>query len=227
MSRVFLIEAVSDRSNTEAIMLGEGINRTQMLDRTRPPRGLVENVSHESSLIATITMAFSADPVARWFYPKPADYFRWFPGFVRAFAGQAIADGTALFQPDYSGAALWLQPDAHPDEDALIKLVRDSLPEERHSEIFELFMKMDAGHPEENHWYLPMIGVDTFRQNEGIGTELMRNALERTDSEGLPAYLESSNPRNIPLYRRCGFQELGEIRVADSPPLVRMLRKAQ
>jgi len=41
-------------------------------------------------------MGFSTDPVARWFYPEPADYFRWFPKFVKAFAGQAIADGTAF-----------------------------------------------------------------------------------------------------------------------------------
>ena len=42
-----------------------------------------------------------------------------------------------------------------------------------------------------------------------------------------PAYLESTNPRNISLYRRHGFEPLGEIRSADSPLLVPMLRKAR
>jgi len=206
-------------------MLGEAIYKAKVFNQAVIAPGLRGIVSHESSTVATITMAFSTDPVARWVYPKAADYFRWFPAFVRAFAGRAIADRTELVTEDYSGAALWLAPEAHPDEKALIQLVTDSLPKSRHAELFELFEKMGDGHPAEDHWYLPMIGVDTSRQNDGIGSGLMKTALERSDRDGLPAYLESSNPRNISLYLRCGFGELGEIRVGDSPPLVRMLRR--
>jgi ribosomal protein S18 acetylase RimI-like enzyme len=208
-------------------MLGEATTRERIsvpADAVRPE--FVDRFSHESSLVATITAAFSTDPVARWVYPKAADYFRWFPNFIRAFAGPAIDDGSALYTSNYSGVALWLRPGAHPDEDALAKVVYETLPEERHAEMFELFEKMDAGHPAEDHWYLPMIGVDTYRQNLGIGSGLMKVALERSDREGLPAYLESSNPRNISLYLRCGFKSVGEIKAGGSPPLVRMLRRA-
>ena len=206
-------------------MLGEAITNPNVMTLAQP--GLVESVSHEASMVATVTMAFSTDPVARWFYPKAADYFRWFPGFVRAFAGRSIDDRTAVATTNYSGVALWLGPGAHPDDDALVKLVEDSLPTERRSAMFELFEKMGDGHPVEDHWYLPMIGVDSSRQNAGIGTGLMKIALERSDREALPAYLESSNPRNISLYQRCGFEALGEIRAGGSPPLVRMLRQPE
>jgi ribosomal protein S18 acetylase RimI-like enzyme len=208
-------------------MLGEAITQEKIEVPSDNSVGFVERFSHEASLVATITMAFSTDPVARWFYPNPSDYTRWFPGFVRAFAGKAIEDRTAIYNPNYSGAALWLRPGAEPDEAALVKLVNDSLSTEQQSVMFELFEKMGEGHPTEPHWYLPMIGVDTYRQNLGIGGELMKISLARSDREGLPAYLESSNPRNISLYTRCGFEELGEIRVGDCPPLVRMLRKPQ
>ena len=209
-------------------MLGEGITTMRVMDRaTSAWPGLVQSVSHESSVVATITMAFSTDPVARWLYPKAADYFRWFPSFVRGFAGRSINDNSAITTTNYSGVALWLRPGAHADEEALVKLVKDSMPLERYGEMFELFEKMDAGHPVEDHWYLPMIGVDSSRQNSGIGTGLMARALQRSDSQGLPAYLESSNPRNISLYRRSGFEAIGEITAGGSPPLVRMLRKAQ
>ena len=204
-------------------MLGEAITKEQLFR----PSEFVEKFAHETALVSTITSAFSTDPVARWIYPKAADYFRWFPTFVRAFAGNAIADRSALHTSNYSGVALWLKPGAHPDDDLLVKLFYDSLPEERYVTMFELFAKMDAGHPAEDHWYLPMIGVDTYRQNLGIGGGLMKLALERSDSEGLPAYLESTNPRNIPLYVRYGFEAIGEIRAGDSPPLVRMLRRPQ
>jgi ribosomal protein S18 acetylase RimI-like enzyme len=204
-------------------MLGEAIINPKVLDRVQES-GLVKELSHESSMIATITMAFSADPVARWVYPKASEYYQWFPSFVRAFAGRAIEDATALTTTNYSGVALWLAPDAEPDEKALDKLFRDSLPWDRQAEVFELVEKMSVGHPEEDHWYLPMIGVDVCKQNAGIGSGLMKIALERSDRDGLPSYLESSNPRNISLYKRCGFEELGEIRAGTSPPLMRMIR---
>jgi ribosomal protein S18 acetylase RimI-like enzyme len=187
----------------------------------------LNSLTYEEAAVAAVTMGFSTDPVARWFYPEPSEYYRWFPQFVRAFAGASIKDATAFCTSNFSGAALWLKPNAHPDEDAMVELVKESIPQDRQSAVFELFEKMGAGHPQQTHWYLPMIGVDTFQQNKGIGASLMREALARVDEDGLPAYLESSNPRNISLYLRFGFKVVGEIRVGDIPPLVPMLRDAQ
>ena len=44
--------------------------------------------------------------------------------------------------------------------------------------------------------------------------------LDRCDEEGVPAYLESSNPRNIPFYARHGFESTGEIVVGKGAPTV-------
>jgi ribosomal protein S18 acetylase RimI-like enzyme len=208
-------------------MLGEAITAELLEPRVITEPGPVPSVSFEAAAIATVTMGFSTDPVARWFYPHPAEYLRWFPMFVNAFAGMAIEGGTAFCTANYSGAALWLKPGDHPDEMAMTALVKQSIPLSRQQEVFELFERMGEGHPVEPHWYLPMIGVDPFQQNRGIGSWLMREALYRCDEEGLPAYLESSNPRNISLYQRFGFREMGEIRVGSIPPLVPMLREGQ
>lgn len=86
---------------------------------------------------------------------------------------------------------------------------------------------MARHHPEVPHWYLPLIGADPARQGQGIGSALMRHALARCDSEGAAAYLESSNPRNIPLYQRHGFDILGTIQAGSSPVLTPMLRSPQ
>ena len=56
---------------------------------------------------------------------------------------------------------------------------------------------------------------------------LMRHALAACDRDRLPAYLESSNPANIPLYERHGFERLGAIRAGESPTVVPMLRPAR
>jgi ribosomal protein S18 acetylase RimI-like enzyme len=86
---------------------------------------------------------------------------------------------------------------------------------------------MRGYHPSEPHWYLPLIGVDPFQQGSGLGSALMRHALARCDSEGKPAFLESSNPKNVPLYERHGFEVLGRIQAGASPTLFPMLRKAR
>ena len=51
----------------------------------------------------------------------------------------------------------------------------------------------------------------------------MAYALAQLDH--MPAYLESSNPRNMSFYRRHGFEPLGAIQVGSSPTLVPMLRR--
>ena len=85
--------------------------------------------------------------------------------------------------------------------------------------------EMDSYHIEEEHWYLPMIGVDPSQQGRGIGSALLQHALAPCDEQGLPAYLESSNPANVPLYQRHGFEVLGEIQIGSSPVVYPMLRR--
>jgi hypothetical protein len=53
----------------------------------------------------------------------------------------------------------------------------------------------------------------------------MRHALIPCDRDQIPAYLESSNPDNIPLYQQHGFELLGTIQAGASPPLFPMLRQ--
>jgi ribosomal protein S18 acetylase RimI-like enzyme len=181
--------------------------------------------SNADQAVGTVVLAFSADPVARWFYPDPHQYLLYLPSFVRAFAGRAFEYNTAYHIDGYSGAALWLPPDVHPDENALVALLQRTIPEENQQEIFAFVERMDSSHPSEPHWYLPMIGVDPAKQGNGYGSALLKHALERCDGEGKLAYLESSSPRSIPLYRRHGFELLGTIQVGSSPPLFPMMRK--
>ena len=53
----------------------------------------------------------------------------------------------------------------------------------------------------------------------------MRHALARCDEERALAYLESSNPRNISLYERHGFEVMGAIEVGAAPLVTPMLRR--
>ena len=90
-----------------------------------------------------------------------------------------------------------------------------------------LFGQMEHYHPKEEHWYLPIIGADPQYLGQGLGGALMKHACARIDEDGLPAYLESSNPRNISLYERHGFEVMGEIRSGNAPVMTPMYRSAR
>jgi len=179
----------------------------------------------ERAAIRIVQMGFSTDPIARWVYPDAETYLSLFPEFIRAFAGGAIAAGSAYLTRDNGGAALWLPPGVESNEEEVLDVVRTTVAPELQKDVFDVMEQMGSFHPEEPHWYLPMIAVDPIRQGRGTGSTLMKFALERCDDDDLPAYLESSNPRNITLYQRFGFEIIGLIRSGGSPPMFPMFRE--
>ena len=181
--------------------------------------------SDQENAIGAVVQAFSADPVARWMYPDSQQYLEYFPKFVKAFAGAAFEHGTADCIDGYPAAALWLPPGIHGNEKTLSTLLQDSVAKRDQSEVSALFEQMDACHPAEPHWYLPMIGVDPAHQGNGYGSALLKHALARCDCDGKLAYLESTSLQSLRLYERHGFELLGTIQVGSSPPLFPMVRK--
>ncbi len=185
----------------------------------------IATAGEKDPITAVLVLAFSTDPAARWMYRDPDQYLKYFPSFVQAFAGSAYSHRSAYYIEEYTGAALWLPPGVHPDEQALFDLMQRAVPERNHQDATALFEQMGRYHPSEPHWYLPLIGVDPVCQGQGHGSMLMQHALAPCDRDKTPAYLESSNPRNVPLYERHGFELLGTIQAGASPPLFPMLRR--
>jgi len=179
----------------------------------------------QKAVTDVITLAFSSDPMARWAFSDPATYMSVMPQFVQAFGGNGFAHGTVYCVDAALAAAMWLPPGVHPDSERMMQLVERHVPPHKLPDMMQVFEQMDHYHPKEPHWYLPLIGVDPACQGRGFGSALLRFALERCDGDGLPAYLESSNPRNIPLYERHGFETVGSIQVGSSPAIVPMLRR--
>ena len=60
-----------------------------------------------------------------------------------------------------------------------------------------------------------ILGTAAASQSRGLGSALITDMLDRCDRQGLGAYLESSNIRNVPFYERHGFKVLSEIKISD------------
>ena len=85
---------------------------------------------------------------------------------------------------------------------------------------------MEAAHPAEPHLYLFLIGTSRAARGSGLGKRLMAPMLAACDREGLPCYLESSDPANFGFYHAHGFDFRGDpLFIEDSPPLTPMWRE--
>lgn len=182
--------------------------------------------SMEASAVNTVVLGFAADPMARWVWPDPTVYLRIMPLFVRAFGGRAFDHGTAYVTEGARAAALWLPPGVEPDEAAMAAVMAQTERPDIADDLGQVLQGMASYHPHEPHWYLPLIAADPNWIGRGLGALLMKHALRRCDEEGIAAYLESSNPRNISLYERHGFKVVGEIQHGSSPTMRPMLRPA-
>lgn len=178
-------------------------------------------------LIRTAVLAFNADPVARWANPSAAEFLAAMPEFFDAFGGRAFEHGSAWSANDGEAIAMWLPPGVEPDDERMMQLSMANTPLEALEELAGFFGQMEQYHPTEPHWYLPIIGCDPHHLGRGLGAALMKAALERVDAEHMPAYLESSNPRNVSLYERHGFEVIGEIQHGSSPVMLPMFRAAR
>jgi len=218
-----------NRSSPEAQTsdLNRGTSRgSTLVDAAREIAVQTAGIDDQSRLVAAIVLAFCEDPAVRWTYPAPENYLKHFPDLVRIFGRRAFECGTAHFVGEAQAAGLWLPPGVQPDEDALMAHFQRTVLEQHQDTLFSVFEQMGQYHPDEPHWYLPLIGVDPAQQGEGYGSALLAHALRLCDEDGTPAYLESSNPKNIPLYQRHGFEVLGTIQVGNAPPITPMLRHA-
>jgi GNAT superfamily N-acetyltransferase len=138
--------------------------------------------------------------------------------------------GSAWTTPDTLGAALWYPPGTLEMSFSerfweMASLMPHALTSIGRAARWE---QLTHSHrPAENHWYLNTLAVDPEAQRGGVGTALIEPGLERADADGVGAYLETQRRANIPFYRRFGFEETGEIKLPDSPPLWLMWRPSR
>ncbi|MFN3232949.1 MAG: GNAT family N-acetyltransferase [Alphaproteobacteria bacterium] len=179
------------------------------------------------AVFKTLTLAFAGDPATRFLYPEPERYLKYQADSLELFGGKAFDEGTAYAIDDMGGVALWLPPGVQADGEVLADYMKKTTHPDRVDEAFGALGVMDDYHPKEPHWYLAVLGVDPSRQGGGLGGKLLTHMLARVDEERLPAYLESSNPRNVSLYLRFGFEPQGTIELGGKPIMTPMLRPAR
>jgi GNAT superfamily N-acetyltransferase len=175
-----------------------------------------------------LARAFDDDPVARYVFPG----HRVRPAGLRSFFGiqlrhMFLPAGESYVSDDVGSAALWVPPGRPPLSAAaalrLVPLLRHTRG--RTPRTLRLLAAIDSRHPPQPHFYLGVLGTDPPAQGRGLGSAVVEPVLRRCDAEGIPAYLESSKERNVPFYRRHGFEVTEELRLPGAPALWLMWRE--
>jgi ribosomal protein S18 acetylase RimI-like enzyme len=180
-------------------------------------------VAERRALADTLARAFEDDPVWSWLFPDETSRERRSSQVFRAYLRDALTIGEVYTTSDLSGASLWKPPGKWKLSNgavirslpALLRAFGTRLPAS-----LEVERKVESQHPREPHWYLSVIGTDPVAQGKGIGGALIRQITDRCDTEGLPAYLESSKEANVPYYERFGFKVRGETQLGDDGPTI-------
>ena len=184
------------------------------------------------SVVSTILAdSFKADPVLNWFIQDPAIFVYLFRSLIESLKKQQQCEHVYI-NTQQTGVAVWLPPGVATRfslHRSLIIFLKRLLKTnglngvKRGMSLNRLTAKY---HIKEPHFYLYLIGVKSDRQGMGIGAELLDAGLQVCDELGVPAYLESSNSKNNPLYERYGFKIIQEIQLPDNGPKLYCMKRA-
>lgn len=178
-----------------------------------------------SLALATLTRAFQQYPMMVDTAPDPARRIAAAEVLYGAILHDCFSQGEVWATPHCRAIACWLPPERAypgfwrqawagmwrlafwPGPRGLLRLMA-------YDQVGQALHHQFAGDP---HWYLSVIGVDPGFQRQGLAGQLLRPALERAQAAGLPCYLETHDPVNVPLYERFGFRVCEERVVRGRP----------
>jgi ribosomal protein S18 acetylase RimI-like enzyme len=182
----------------------------------------------------TLAGAFADDPVFGWLIPFDVDrreqrLVTFFSSMARSYLRR---DKHVYLAGEGIGAAMWSAPGSW--NLPMSEVLRESRPSMRAFgrhllRALRVQLEVESGHPKEpKHWYLGYVGVAPGHQGQGVGSLVLREVLEQADAAGVPAYLESSNERNLSLYERNGFAVTSSYQaLGQGPTIWRMWREPQ
>ena len=87
-----------------------------------------------------------------------------------------------------------------------LKLALSVIGIDRVNSVLKRESLIKNNHPNDSFAYLWFIGVNPVKQNKGIGTAFIQEVIGECEKKRRPIYLETSTQKNIPFYRKFGFE---------------------
>jgi len=190
------------------------------------------------AVVAALAEAFASDPVLAFLFDGGPDPVR-HQALVTALFANRLLGGRGVDEiivPDdpvdvREAGAVWVPPKGPdgpgPDYTMSGVVNRLALGDEVMDERLAALMPMLSAAPRTPHWYLAFVGTRPSARGRGLASALISAITRRCDEDGVGAYLESSEPVNVPLYERHGFMVTGEVAIKGGPTVPLMWRDPQ
>ncbi len=184
-------------------------------------------------VIEILADSFCADPVWSWAFPEPQRRFGQLTQWWGLLLTGAQLNPESMWISDGGEAtSVWYPPGAveltRELEAKVEPLFQELVGQNQATKIMEFMHGFESHRPMDTpHYYLSLLGTDTHSRGQGIGLALLKENLAWIDTYLMPAYLEASNPGNIALYERYGFEVKEEFTITDGPTITTMWRPAR
>ncbi len=177
-----------------------------------------------------ITLAFATDPVWGVAIARPDGNTEHHSAYWRPWVLGAMRNSGVYLNDDASAVSIWIPPgcDEMTQEQSaeVLAVVEEFLPPESKPAMLGLWDRFAAAQPPGgSHAYLSFLARHPNSTGHGVGQQLLRENLEHFDAQGVPSYLESTNPANNHRYERAGYGLMDHFESTfDSAPIARMWR---
>ena len=181
------------------------------------------------AMIETTTRAFVDDPVwGRWAFPDRERAMEQRRAFFGLWIEMSLRDGWTFVTEGCEAVASWFSPgagaDSPADAERFLRLAHDLLGAQAPLFLAGCAVIERSRPTAEPFHFLSLLGTHDAHRGRALGGALLDASLEIVDRDAAPAYLDSTNPANIPFYERRGFRRIGSYRLPEGPEIVQMWR---
>ena len=166
-------------------------------------------------VVDALVAAFPKDPVLRYLFPDEETYPRFAAAFFGHLFDKRVARETIWTIERGASTAIWEPPGASSEAEL-------DLPAEELARVNAYDEAVHAALPSYPYWYLCVLGTHPDHAGRRWGRAVMAPGLRRAAADGVPAVLETSNPGNVEVYRRAGWEV---VRTTPGPPPIWIMQQ--
>ncbi|MFF0230643.1 GNAT family N-acetyltransferase [Micromonospora sp. NPDC005252] len=174
------------------------------------PEISIATPADRSAVVDSLVAAFVKDPILRHLFPDEATYPRYAATFFGNLFDRRVHRSSIWTIGGGASVAIW-EPPAESPAAGHGSPAEARYPADVWARVQGYDEAVHAALPTYPFWYLGVLGTHPDSAGRGWGRAVMRAGLARAAADGLPAILETSNPANVELYRRAGWEVVGSL----------------
>jgi GNAT superfamily N-acetyltransferase len=188
-----------------------------------PHEAILLNGAQAKAAAHLLATAFQHDPLMAYVLPNAQRRNRLLPNLYGIVVRYCLRFGAVYSTPGLEGVICCLPPGQTTSAGRLALISLSDPPLQLGLIGLGRFLRAssasDRAHRQAAsgaHWYIWALGVDPACQGHGFGGQLVQTVLQQAGARGLPCYLDTENPRNVPFYGKFGFRQVSESPITGS-----------